>query len=96
RRTSMTALGASPGEAPKAVIEVRRAAGVATVVGGGVPVEHRGRGHGQRLGRQVMAELRAEGCRLVRTAEPPPGPGLRMLLQLGFRPAATGVLELEL
>lgn len=80
-------LTAPPGQDPKAVIEVRRATASATVVGGGVAPEHRGCGHGRRLGLQVMTALRAEGCRLVRTAEPPEGPGRRMLGELGFVPS---------
>lgn len=87
---------APPGQAPAAVIEVTLAGDTATLVGGGVPAEHRGRGHGPRLGHQVMAELRAAGCRLVHAADPPDGPGRRMLLALGFVPAGPGRLRLDL
>lgn len=89
-------LTASVGEDPKAVIEVRTTASVARLVGGGVPTRHRGNGYGRRLGTQVMAALRAEGCRTVLTSEPGPGPGRRMLLELGFLPVSPGTWQLLL
>lgn len=89
-------LAAPAGADPKAVIEVRRAAGTATVVGGGVPAEHRGHGHGRRLAGQVIAALRAEGCRAVRMAEPAEESGRRVLVELGFVRLAPGTWELAL
>jgi ribosomal protein S18 acetylase RimI-like enzyme len=89
-------LGSPAGEDPKAVIEVRREVRLATVVGGGVPEAHRGRGHGRRLARQAMAALRAEGCTTVRIAEPTPPAVVRALVELGFERVPPSAWELAL
>ena len=72
------------GEDPKATIEVHRAGDLATVVGGGVPVRHRGHGYGRRLARQVTTAVRAEGCRIARIPDPGTDEGRRMLVDLGY------------
>jgi ribosomal protein S18 acetylase RimI-like enzyme len=89
-------LTAPEGDDPKAVIEVRRTASVARVVGGGVPPQHRGHGHGPRLARQAMAALRAEGCRTVLVSEPASEEFRRMLRDLGFLPLTPGTWRLSL
>lgn len=89
-------LAAPVGEDPKAVIEVSCSAGVARLIGGGVPPVHRGLGHGRRLGAQVIAALRAEGCRTVVSDAPAAGPGRRMLLDLGFVPVSPSTWQLTL
>ncbi|QJY45974.1 GNAT family N-acetyltransferase [Pseudonocardia broussonetiae] len=77
-------IGSAAGEDPKATIEVHRAGDVATVVGGGVPEHHRGRGYGPRLARQVTTAVRAEGCRIARIPDPGTDQGRRMLVGLGY------------
>jgi GNAT superfamily N-acetyltransferase len=89
-------LGAPAGSDPKAVIEVRRSADAAVLAAAAVPPAHRGRGHGRRLARQVMAALRAEGCQVVRADEPDDPRARRLLAELGFVPIEPGVLELAL
>lgn len=89
-------IGAPAGEDPKATIEVHRAGDVATVVGGGVPVHHRGRGYGPRLARQVTTAVRAEGCRVARMADPGTDQGRRMLVDLGYTRLDDGMWEVVL
>lgn len=86
----------APDEPAKAVVELERSGETATIVGGGVPPEHRGHGHGPRLGRQVMADLRADGCRRVLAAAPGDEVEHRVLTELGFVPDGPGRLRLEL
>ena len=89
-------LGAPAGSDPKAFIEVRRSADAAVLIGAGAPPAHRGKGHGRRLARQVMAALRAEGCRVVRADVPDDPRAGRLLAELGFVPTEPGLLELAL
>lgn len=89
-------LAAPAGEDPKAVIEVHREGDVATVVGGGVPVRHRGHGYGPRLARQVTTAVRAEGCRIARMADPGTEQGRGMLRGLGYSRLPDGTWEIEL
>lgn len=87
---------AAPDDPAKAVIEVVLAGEVATVVGGGVPSEHRGHGHGRRLAHQVMADLRADGLRRAVVDEPLDEAARRMIAGLGFVPDGPGRLRLDL
>lgn len=89
-------LAAPAGSDPKATIEVHRSGDVATVVGGGVPVRHRGHGYGPRLARQVTTAVRAEGCRLARIPDPGTDQGRRMLVDLGYTRLEDGVWQLVL
>jgi GNAT superfamily N-acetyltransferase len=93
---SLEDIGAPAGEDPKATIEVHREGDVATVVGGGVPEQHRGHGYGPRLARQVTTAVRAEGCRIARMADPGTDQGRRMLVDLGYSRLDDGRWEIEL